>query len=103
MKDKLQKKLVIPLVALAIVGLGGTVYTISHAGPTTASAQTAISQHAPDGETQDDSAANAVKPSTAVDKPDANESPNSPDKDANLPGGGHQDAPGADNQAEGVK
>ncbi len=56
MKDKLQKKLAIPLALLAVVGLGGTAYTLSHVGPTTASAQSQT--------------AAVDKPENAADKPD---------------------------------
>lgn len=39
MKEIAQKKLAIPLLALALVGIGGSVYTLSHSGPLTAHAQ----------------------------------------------------------------
>ena len=74
MKDTLQKKLLIPLAILALVAVGGTVYTLSHSGPSTVHAQQAVGQQAPDKETNDD---NTVKPAinSSVDKPEANDKP----------------------------
>src|SRR5882724_11062891 len=46
MIEMLQGKLVFPLFALAIVGIVGSVYTLSHTGPTTASAQQVQAQNA---------------------------------------------------------
>jgi len=61
-KNKLQKKLAIPLLVLAIVGVGGSAYTLSHAGPTRVSAQSVAPQVAT--QTAID------KPENAADKPD---------------------------------
>lgn len=77
MKDKLQRKLAIPLLALAIVGVGGSVYTLNHAGTMTAQAQSpAVSQPV----TQQVQPQNTVsdKPETAADKPDAGKDTQSP-------------------------
>ena len=58
MKELLQKKLFLPLMLLALVGVSGSVYTLSHTGPLTAHAQTSTSstgkQAATDTETKDD-------------------------------------------------
>jgi hypothetical protein len=65
MQEKLQKKILIPLAALAIVAVGGTAYTLANASPRSAHAQAPAIQQVvnkePDKETQDD----AVKPSKA--------------------------------------
>ncbi len=55
----LQNKLAIPLLALAIVGIGGSAYTLNHTGPTTANAQQAQMQSAV-----------SDKPEGPSDKPD---------------------------------
>ncbi|MGI8420386.1 MAG: hypothetical protein ACR2LN_07150 [Candidatus Levyibacteriota bacterium] len=57
MQEKFNKKIVIPVIALAIVGIAGATYTISHSGPITAhaaSVTTTPQQASPDKETQDD-------------------------------------------------
>ncbi len=59
MKNILQNKLAIPLLALAIVGIGGSVYTLSMTGPTTADAQQVQTQNAV-----------SDKPESPNDKPD---------------------------------
>src|SRR5258708_10454093 len=40
MQEKFQKKLMLPLIALALVGVGGSVYALNQAGPIPVSAQT---------------------------------------------------------------
>ncbi|MGH7203049.1 MAG: PepSY domain-containing protein [Candidatus Levyibacteriota bacterium] len=53
----MEKKLILPVIALAAVGIVGSVYTIKHSGPTAADAQTASVSPAPgntDKETVDD-------------------------------------------------
>jgi len=40
MESNMKKKLVLPVIALALVGVTGSVYTFSHAGPTSVNAQT---------------------------------------------------------------
>jgi hypothetical protein len=44
MKEQIQKKLAIPLLALAIVGVGGTAYTLNQARPQPVHAQTPSTQ-----------------------------------------------------------
>lgn len=63
MKELLQNKLAIPLIALAIVG-GGAAYTISHSGSSTIFAQTPTAQQAQPQTTAAD------KPENAADKAD---------------------------------
>lgn len=85
MQKIIKNKLVIPVVALAIVGVVGATYTMTHSGPNTANAQTAVvnnpTQVGQDKETQDDLV--SPKPSQIVkekadttenDKADANSS-----------------------------
>lgn len=90
--------MLVPLAALALVALGGSVYTLSHAGPTTAHAQQAVGQQAPDKETQDD---NTVKAATnaSVDKPEANDTADKPEinDQPNTPGAN------VDHQANGTE
>lgn len=53
----MEKKLILPVIALAVVGIVGSVYTLSHSGPNSVSAQTASVSPAPgtaDRETADD-------------------------------------------------
>lgn len=76
MQNILKNKLVLPVAALAIVGVIGASYTIVHSGPTTADAQTAVTknnvQADQDKETKDDVV--SPQPShAAVQKADANE------------------------------
>jgi hypothetical protein len=76
MQEIIKHKLVFPIVALAIVGVLGATYTITHSGPTTVSAQTASTKSNPqadqDKETKDDAV--SPEPSHAVvGKADANE------------------------------
>ena len=58
MESKLKTKIVLPVIALAVVGVVGSVYTLTHSGSQTASAQTpstTVSQQAQgDKETADD-------------------------------------------------
>lgn len=87
MQEKLKNKLVLPIIALAIIGVIGTAYTLVHAGPTIANAQTpvvkSVSQVGQDKETKDDTV--SPKPSPTVqqnadttenDKADSNTSTN---------------------------
>jgi len=68
MQNILKNKLVLPVAALAIVGVLGASYTMAHSGATTANAQTAVvnsnTQVGKDKETQDDNV--SPKPSQVV-------------------------------------
>jgi type IV secretory pathway VirB10-like protein len=83
MQEIITNKLVIPIVALAVVGVIGVTYTITHSGPSTANAQTAVTsnntQGGQDKEVKDDGV--SPVPSQAVQqKADTNENDK---KDAN--------------------
>lgn len=92
MKEALQKKLLIPLVALAIVTIGGKAYTLNHSGPTIIHAQQAVGQLAPDKEVQDDTV--KATSTNTVDKPEANDTVNTPQA------GDKPDVPGQANTTE---
>ncbi len=85
MQKIIKNKLVIPVVVLAIVGVVGAIYTMTHSGPNTANAQTAVvnsnTQVKQDKETQDDVV--IPKPSQVVkEKADTTENDKA---DANSP------------------
>ena len=76
MQEIIKNKFVIPVVALAIVGVIGAAYTITHSGPSTANAQTAVTgnntQGEQDKEVKDDGV--SPEPSHALQqKADTNE------------------------------
>jgi glycerate-2-kinase len=56
MQEMIKNKLFIPVVALAIVGVLGASYTMTHSGPTTANAQTSVTKNSvqADKEIKDD-------------------------------------------------
>ncbi len=97
-KNTLQKKIVVPLAVLAIIALGGSVYTLSHLGPTTAHAQTPTAQvqsvnkaglaEIKDSATNEKSGTEATAEKGTADGP-----------------GGHQDSQGenVDHQFDGVE
>ena len=71
MQEMIKNKLFIPVVALAIVGVLGASYTMTHSGPTTANAQTSVTKSnvpavVQDKETKDDVV--SPQPSQVVQK-----------------------------------
>lgn len=75
MKEILQNKLAIPLLALAIVGVGGSAYTLSHVGPMTVSAQTTTAADKPDvaGDQKDPSYTSSIRVNDTQEVSDSTE------------------------------
>ena len=87
MQEVLKKKIVLSVVLLALVGISGTIYTFTHAGPSTVNAQTSTLQ-TQDKETADDNT--SVTPSKTIQR-NKNETIDTPEKDDKPDVTGQQD------------